>query len=127
MSPWLPITSTNVLKNCGSLLGGTIPFFSENFRTVTTIASESFGQVAMVEVGALTVGSIVQRYTPGARAEKGARKGWFALGGSTIALLFEPGAITLDPDLRDSTAKEIETFVRMGKRIGELGRGGGAG
>ena len=108
-------------------LSRTIPFFSENFRTVTTIASESFGQVAMVEVGALTVGSIVQRYTPGARAEKGARKGWFALGGSTIALLFEPGAITLDPDLRDSTSKEIETFVRMGKRIGEPGRGGGAG
>ena len=104
-----------------------IPFFSENFRMVTSILSEHFGHVAMVEVGALTVGSIVQRYQPDARVEKGARKGWFALGGSTIALIFEPGAIMLDPDLCESTAKEIETFVRMGERIGEAGRGGGAG
>jgi len=100
-----------------------LPFFSENFRMVTTLTDTRFGAVAMVEVGALTVGSIVQRFTPGVRVEKGAHKGWFALGGSTIALLFERGAIALDPDLLESTAREIETFVRMGERIGMARRG----
>lgn len=95
-----------------------LPFFSENFRMVTTLTETRFGAVAMVEVGALTVGSIVQRFAPGARIEKGAHKGWFALGGSTIALLFERGAIALDSDLLESSAREIETFVRMGERIG---------
>ena len=100
-----------------------LPFFSENFRMVTTLTDTRLGVVAMVEVGALTVGSIVQRFTPGARVEKGAHKGWFALGGSTVALLFERGAIALDPDLLESTAREIETFVRMGERIGTARRG----
>jgi phosphatidylserine decarboxylase len=99
-----------------------IPFFSENFRMVTTIESERFGLVAMIEVGALTVGAIVQRCAPGVRVEKGARKGWFDLGGSTIAMLFEPGVITLDADLLDGTSREIETLVRMGERIGTAGR-----
>jgi len=100
-----------------------LPFFSENFRMVTTLTDTRFGAVAMVEVGALTVGSIVQRFTPGVRVEKGAHKGWFALGGSTIALVFERGAIALDLDLLESTSREIETFVRMGERIGMARRG----
>ena len=95
-----------------------VPFYAENHRAVTLLESDHFGLIAMVEIGAMTVGSIRQRFEPGARVEKGQRKGWFELGGSTIALVFEEGRIALDADLCASTQEEIETFVRMGERIG---------
>jgi len=95
-----------------------IPFFSENFRMRTLFDSDHFGQIAMVEIGAFTVGSIQQRYRPGVRVAKGERKGFFELGGSTVVLLFQKGAIHLDPDLCARTRDGIETYVRLGDSIG---------
>lgn len=95
-----------------------VPFYGENHRQVTLIGTERLGQVAMVEVGAMTVGTIRQRYRPGRAVKRGDEKGHFDLGGSTIVLVFEPGAVRLDEDLCASTREEIETYVRMGERIG---------
>lgn len=95
-----------------------VPFFAENRRMVTVLESDHFGRVGMVEVGALTVGSIQQRFRPGARVVKGEAKGFFELGGSTVVLLFGPGAIALDPELCDLTARDVESFVRMGRPLG---------
>lgn len=95
-----------------------VPFYGENSRQVTLIGTERFGQVAIVEVGAMTVGTIRQCYRPGHTVEKGERKGYFDLGGSTIVLVFEPGTVRLDEDLCASTREEIETHVQMGERIG---------
>jgi phosphatidylserine decarboxylase len=95
-----------------------VPFFAENHRMVTLFDSDHFGPMAIVEVGALTVGSIRQRFRPGARVEKGAPKGWFELGGSTVVLLFREGAIALDPEMCALTAREIECYVRMGRPLG---------
>jgi phosphatidylserine decarboxylase len=103
---------------------GLVPFFAENHRMVTPFDSDHFGPMAIVEVGALTVGSIRQAFAPGARVEKGAPKGWFELGGSTVVLLFRAGAIALDPDLCALTAREIECFVRMGEPLGRDTGGG---
>jgi phosphatidylserine decarboxylase len=95
-----------------------VPFYTENHRQVTVIDSDSFGQIAMVEIGAFTVGSIKQHYRPGEHTDKGARKGFFELGGSTVALLFQPGVIEIDEDLCSNTRRGIETRVRFGDSIG---------
>ncbi len=92
--------------------------FSLNRRAVTNFYSDNFGQIAYVEVGALTVGSIVQTYYPG-RVYKGQEKGHFQYGGSTLVLLFEPGAIVFDDDLLQDSADNIEVQVFAGSPIGK--------
>jgi phosphatidylserine decarboxylase len=98
-----------------------VPFFAENCRTLTLFDSEHFGRIAIVEVGAFTVGSIKQCFRPGVRVCRGDHKGFFELGGSVVALLFESGAIALDQDLCDNTCAGLETFVRLGESIGRVG------
>lgn len=94
------------------------PFYRENHRMVTRLRTERVGRMLMVEVGALTVGSIQQDFLPGRPVRKGEHKGYFGLGGSTIVLLSEPGRIEFDADLLDATRRGLETFVRMGEPIG---------
>ena len=55
------------------------------------------------------------------RVSRGAHKGVFELGASIVVLVFEPGTIRLDDDLCRNTASGLETFVRMGERIGQRG------
>lgn len=100
-------------------LGSLVPFYRENHRMLTLLDSDHFGEVAMVEIGAFTVGSIQQQYQPGQHIAKGAQKGFFELGGSTIVLLFQEGAIELDQDLCMNTKSEIETYVRLGDSLGK--------
>jgi len=95
-----------------------LSFYAENHRMVTLLESEHFGRVAMVEVGAFTIGSIQQRYQPGVRVKKGDHKGFFELGGSIVILLFQKGVIRFDDDLCKNTSSGIETYVRMGESIG---------
>lgn len=97
-----------------------VPFYSENYRMLTLFDSEHFGQIAMVEIGAFTVGSIKQRYRPRIHVAKGARKGFFEIGGSTVVLLFEKGRIEIDKDLYLNTRNEIETYVLLGDSIGSI-------
>lgn len=97
-----------------------VPFYTENHRTLTLFDSDHFGRIAMVEIGAFTVGSIQQRYRPGIPVRKGDHKGFFEIGGSTVVLLFRKGAIRLDADLCSNTRGEIETYVRLGDSIGRI-------
>ena len=98
-------------------LGRLVPFYGGNHRAVTLLETERFGRVVLVEIGAMTVGTIRQCFRPGAYVEKGERKGHFELGGSTVLLGFEPGAIQLEEDLCASTREDIESYVRLGERI----------
>ena len=95
-----------------------VPFFAENRRVLTLFDSEYFGRIAMIEVGAFTIGSIKQCFRPGDPVVRGEHKGFFELGGSVVTLLFESGTIALDPDLCDNTRAGLETFVRLGESIG---------
>jgi phosphatidylserine decarboxylase len=95
-----------------------VPYFAENARVVTPFASDHFGPMAIVEIGALTVGSIRQRYRPGARVARGERKAVFQPGGSTVVLVFGRGAIHLDHDLLERSRADVETHVRLGDSIG---------
>lgn len=95
-----------------------LPFYAENHRMVTLFETDHFGQMAIIEVGAFTIGSIQQRYQPEVRVRKGDHKGFFELGGSIVILLFKKGAIRLDDDLCRNTLSGMETYVRLGESIG---------
>lgn len=98
-----------------------VPFYSSNARTVTVFDSDHFGRLVIVEVGALTVGSIRQDFQTGARVAKGQHKGRFELGASIVVLLFRAGAIRFDADLLENSARGLETYVRMGESVGRPG------
>lgn len=91
-----------------------------NKRMVCRLASDGFGEVALVEVGALVVGTMIQRYAPG-RVERGQEKGMFRFGGSTVIVVAEPGRIVFDDDLVRDSAVGLEVLVKMGSRIGRRG------
>ncbi|MFZ4523245.1 MAG: phosphatidylserine decarboxylase [Bacteroidales bacterium] len=91
--------------------------FCLNKREFCIISNPFFGDVVMTEVGATMVGSIVQTYT-GNFANKGAEKGYFKFGGSTVVLLFEKNKIRIDDDLLMNTLKGYETMIKEGERIG---------
>ena len=71
----------------------------------------------MMEVGALLVGRIVNHHQA-ARVSRGQEKGYFQFGGSTVVLLLEKDKVTLDADILENSAANIETVVRMGEKIG---------
>ena len=91
--------------------------FCRNTRAVTLIATRHFGEIAYVEVGATTVGTIVQTHQPGTPVARGGEKGYFRYGGSTVVLLFEPGRVVFDPDLVADSAAGLEVQVKAGSGI----------
>jgi phosphatidylserine decarboxylase len=94
-------------------------YLIENKRVVTVIDTKEFGTVAMVEVGATNVGSIQQSFVPGRAVAKGDEKGLFAFGGSCVITLFQRGRIRFDADILTQSANHLETYARMGDRLGE--------
>jgi phosphatidylserine decarboxylase len=93
-------------------------YLVENKRMVTLIETATFGTVAMVEVGATNVGSIQQSFVPGRAVQKGEEKGLFAFGGSCVITIFQRGRIRFDDDLVTHSAQYLETYARMGDRLG---------
>ena len=90
--------------------------FAENCRQYSVIDTLNFSTLVAVEVGALLVGRIHNYEITACR--RGQEKGYFSLGGSTICLLLKPGAVKIDPDIREYSGKHIETKVRLGEAIG---------
>lgn len=88
-----------------------------NQRRVSLLKTRGFGLLAYVEVGALCVGRIVQTHPEARPFERGAEKGYFLFGGSTVIVLGEPGAWMPDSDLLEQTALKRETLVRLGEKI----------
>ncbi|KAF9129413.1 hypothetical protein BGW39_004180 [Mortierella sp. 14UC] len=92
--------------------------YGENKRVVSTIESKEFGIVAYCTIGAMMVGSIVLTSEGGQTVERMEEHGYFAFGGSTIVLLFEPNSIQFDEDLLRSSKEQLEMLVRVGMRVG---------
>ena len=99
------------------------PVACENFRVYTKnrrswaiLKTENFGDVAQIEVGAFSVGGIVNHVQNGA-FKKGDEKGFFDLHGSTIVLLFEKNKIRLDENVKPKDGEEIR--VKYGQKIGQ--------
>ncbi|MDD2765393.1 MAG: archaetidylserine decarboxylase [Opitutaceae bacterium] len=93
-------------------------YLVENKRMVTLIESPAFGPVAMIEIGATNVGRIRQLFIPGRPVAKGEEKGLFAFGGSCVITLFGRGRIRFDADLIGQSAQHLETYAKMGDRLG---------
>ena len=85
---------------------------------LTRIESPEFGAVVMLEVGATNVGSIKQTFVEDRVQPKGEEKGLFKFGGSCVITLFQPGRIKFDHDLIAQSAQYVETYARMGDRLG---------
>ncbi len=82
-------------------------------RLCYIIQSEKFGLVAMIPVGFWGVGSIITERKEGDYVKKGDELGYFAYGGSSILLIFEPQAIKFTIPLG-----EKPTPVRVREKIG---------
>lgn len=91
--------------------------FCENKREYAILSTEKFGDIAMIDVGATMVGSIVQTYKENSFVKKGEEKGYFLFGGSTCILVFEKDKIQIDKDILENTKKAIETRIYMGEKI----------
>lgn len=96
-----------------------LSYLWENKRTVTELVTKDFGTVICMEIGATCVGSIHQTFTPGQPVAKGAEKGYFAFGGSSTLLMFEPGTVTLAGDLLESSSKVMELYAKVGTKAGD--------
>ncbi|KAJ8088230.1 phosphatidylserine decarboxylase [Marasmius tenuissimus] len=92
--------------------------FGENARKIVPIDSPQFGRVMAVCVGAMMVGTIQTTVEEGQFIKRGEEFGYFAFGGSTIVLLFEPGAVQWDEDLLINGKASLETLVRVGMGVG---------
>ena len=93
------------------------PIYKENSREYSILHSEGFGDIVMMEVGALLVGKIVNLHGK-KRVHRGEEKGYFQFGGSTVVLLMQKNAVQLDEDILRNSKEGIETVVRYGEKIG---------
>ncbi len=96
--------------------------FCRNTRMLTLQHRETGGDILYVEVGATSVGSIVQMYPEGGAVFTGDEKGFFKFGGSTILLFFEPDQVIFDGDLLEHSGRGIETRIVAGETIGRWKR-----
>ncbi|WP_298845058.1 phosphatidylserine decarboxylase [Clostridium sp.] len=92
--------------------------FCQNKREWSIFHSDNFGDTIYMEVGATCVGTIIQSYTPNSKVTKGAEKGYFKFGGSTVIILLKKNAVKIDEDILNHSSLGFETSVLMGEEIG---------
>ena len=95
-----------------------VRYLVQNKRALTLIEGTRFGRVAMFDVGATCVGTIKNTFGENRPVTKGAEKGFFTFGGSCVITVFQKGRIRFEDDLVAQSAQHIETYARMGDRLG---------
>ena len=106
-----------VLHTVNPIANDHFPIYKENSREYSILHSAKFGDILMMEVGALLVGRIVNHHEA-AEVTRGQEKGYFQFGGSTVVLLTEPGSVIIDEDILHNSREGTETIVRYGEKIG---------
>lgn len=96
-----------------------IQILTQNKRTLCELRTPIFRRVLYLEIGATNVGSIRETYTPGEWQPKGAEKGYFEFGGSSLILLFAKNTIEFDPDLLKATEEGLEIRCLLGQSMGK--------
>ena len=107
-----------VLHTVNPIACGHYPIYKENAREYAVLHTENWGDILMMEVGALMVGKIVNHHGA-ARVARGQEKGYFQFGGSTVVLLTQKNRLNLDAPYPENSARGIETRVRYGQPIGK--------
>ena len=90
-----------------------------NERQIHILQTDHFGLLGFVEVGALSVGRIVQIHPTDRRYARGAEKSVFKFGGSAVVVFGERGVWRPSDDILKYTKENIETLVRLGEPIAE--------
>lgn len=89
----------------------------ENKRVISILDTPAFGKVAYLEIGATSVGSIIQTHDALLPFKKGDEKGYFAFGGSCLVLLFEKGRLSLSQDLLKPKFPHLEIRGLLGQPL----------
>jgi len=92
------------------------PIYKENHRIITKLNTKNFDDLIFIEVGALCVGKIINHDIKEYNICD--EKGYFKMGGSTIAILIKDKKLLLDKDILDNATKEIEVKLKCGEKIG---------
>lgn len=90
--------------------------FTENYREVSVIETQNFGDIIQIEVGALCVGKIINNNVE--NFKKYDEKGHFEFGGSTIIQLIEKDKVDINKQIIENTEQGIETYIDVGQIIG---------
>ena len=106
-----------VLHTVNPIANDVYPIYKKNAREYSLLHSDTFGDILMMEVGALLVGRIVNHHGE-AEIRRGQEKGYFQFGGSTVVLMAEKGRVMIDEDILANSCNHFETIVRMGEKIG---------
>lgn len=106
-----------VFHTVNPLAAAVCPLYKENTRVCSVLISEEFGEILMMEVGALMVGKIANDKKDAGFVERGQEKGRFEFGGSTIILCLRKNTAAIDPLFFENTENEVETPVRYGQKI----------
>lgn len=92
--------------------------YKENTREYCLIRTENAGTIIDMEVGALLVGRIVNRYEKSTEIRLGDEKGYFEFGGSTIILITQKDKVMPLNRIVVNSSKDVETRVRQGELVG---------
>ena len=106
-----------VLHTVNPIANDHYPIYKENCREYSVLHTDLFGDIVMMEVGALLVGRIVNHHEEAA-VLRGQEKGYFQFGGSTVVLLLKAGVAEIDSDILENSHSGIETIVKYGEKIG---------
>ena len=109
-----------VLHTVNPIANDVYPIYKENSREYCIHRTDNFGDVIVMEVGALLVGKIVNKKDK-CITKRGQEKGYFEYGGSTVVLIFKKNSIIPDEDILVNTVAGCETKVRLGEKIGITG------
>jgi phosphatidylserine decarboxylase len=88
-----------------------------NERSIHFLGTQNFGNLAFVEVGAMTVGRILQIHPLDQPFRRGEEKSLFTFGGSAVVVFGERGRWRPCDDVLKNTQKGVETLVRLGDTI----------
>src|SRR5205807_9057158 len=94
-----------------------------NERNINILETPNFGRLAFVEIGALSVGRIVQIHPLDSPFHRGEEKLVFRFGGSAIVMFGEEGSWRPSDDLLKHTRDGVEALVRLGDALAVRGRG----
>jgi phosphatidylserine decarboxylase len=89
-----------------------------NERRINILETRNLGRLGFVEVGALSVGRIVQVHPIESPFRRGEEKSVFRFGGPAIVVFGEGGAWQPTDALIAHTKEGVETFVRLGEPVG---------
>ena len=120
-TPSAPVKIPGIFHTVNPIANDYFPLSKENTREYSILHTDLFGDLLLMEVGALLVGKIVNHPVTHP-VKRGQEKGYFQFGGSTVVILVKKDVLQMDSDILENSARGIETIVRLGEKIGRKKR-----